>query len=247
MQISEIFKQLYTNDFKLYIQTLQQLRTTLKESNNLSEVVNQITEEDFFYMLRPYYWFMHNPGFQDIYDTFDKALLALENHKDFFENHKDSFLKEDFMNVAVFGAVYLEKGTMQPSYWKSFFRAASIEICASIKAGELAEKFKELNATQEDIDALYNLKNLLSQISGSKHVSYKCLRSIGVYFLPALKKYIIAFTGDDQSFILHALDEFKGNNDVIEFYKEYIEKTPSESLKEEAQKYLSRVLPEVVS
>jgi hypothetical protein len=56
-----------------------------------------------------------------------------------------------------------------------------------------------------------------------------------------LQALIHKFPSDSQTYILHALDGFAGNQEVIDFYTNFIAQTKQEYLKEEAQKYLEQL------
>lgn len=188
---------------------------------------------------------MHDPKFEDVFAAFENLMQVFETHRSFIEKHEDFDVRQDFLNLILLSLDYIEEGIIRHSSWKSFFWAASIEITATVTFDQVAETMQKAGLPNEDIKQVTTVKKILEDIIYAKHDAYYCLRIIGAYFLPHIKSSMANFIEDDQSFILHSLDAFIGNNNVIEFYNNYINNTDSEGLKEEAKKYLTRVQEEI--
>jgi hypothetical protein len=231
--MKDIFARLQTVDFQAYGEALAEIRTKL----DAGEKAEGIDDTDVFFCLRPFCWFLHNPGFQDTMDTAEDAMHVLQAHQQLLMEETNPLMGNEFLAVARFLASYLDKGTFDPTEWRMLF--ASPEIATSTTAKKYAEKLEAVDA-----DATAKMKALaevMSQIEGSKHLSYWILRHIGADNLGVLEQMIHSFPSGDQTYILHALDAFPQNQEVIEFYERFIEKTQYDNLKEEAEKYLETV------
>lgn len=231
--MKELCEKLYTTSFAQYEKALTLIREVLDKGEK-----PEISKEDFLMLLRPYYWYVHNPGFQDVIDTCEKFMETLKQNKDVLLEETNPITGNDFLAVGTFLANYLDVGKYDTSGWKMLF--ASPEIGSAVIAEKFAKKLGELNKTDEEIQAMNNLAVLMKDIEGTKHVAYWCLRHIGADFLEQLE-IVHSFPPNDQTYILHALDAFPGNKDVIKFYKGFIEKTSYDYLKKEAGKYLGNV------
>lgn len=231
--MKDLFADLQTVDFQAYGEKLAEIRSKL----DAGEKAEGIDDTDVFFSLRPYCWFLHNPGFQDIMDTAESAMQTLQAHQQDLMEETNPLMGNEFLAVAKFLASYLDKGTFDPTEWRMLF--ASPEIATSTTAKKYAEKLDSINT--DAAQKMKDLAELMSQIEGSKHLTYWILRHIGADNLGVLEQMIHSFPSGDQTYILHALDAFPQNEDVIGFYERFIEKTQYDNLKEEAEKYLEAV------
>jgi hypothetical protein len=222
-----------TLSFKDYNQALLELRSWL-DSGNIPE---KLEDADFFFILRPYCWFLHDPGFQDVLNICETALQEMIDNKEVLWEETNPLLGNKFMGIATFLATYVEYGDYNPSEWRMMF--ASPEVNVNVTAKEYAEKLKESNASASAV--FTELSELFFEIEGAKHVSYWILRRIAVDYIDFIESLIHTLPGADQAYILHAMDEQLGNESVISFYKRFIQNTSSEFLKEETIKYLAQV------
>jgi len=223
--MKELFEKICTTSFAQFLEALEKIRNLLDEGNK-----PDISKKYFLMLLRPYYWFVHKPGFQDIIDTCESFMQTVKQNKKIFLKEADYFIA-----ISTFLAHYLDFGDYDSSGWKMLF--SSPEIAASVIADKYAKKLGKLKKSEQEVQAMKNLKKLMEDIETAKHLAYWCLRHIADGFLEELK-IIHSFPPDYQSSILHALDAFPGNKDVIDFYKNFINKTKHEYLKEDAEKYM---------
>jgi hypothetical protein len=200
-----------------------------KQLQSMSSVDLSVSE--FYLMLRPYYWYVFEPGFQDIYDLCSESYEIIRKYK--------TGLKEELMMSGIERALaaYTEEEIYDSEGWR--FLYGGIETAISSDARKISNKLKELNRGKES-ETLKKLSEIMKEIESAKHITCRRLRSCGKDFLKQLD-LIHTFPPYDQSFILHALDEFKGNEDVKNFYKEFINKTKYDNLKKDAEKYIQTI------
>jgi hypothetical protein len=192
-----------------------------------------LDEPAFLGMLRPYYWFVHQPGFQDLYDACARASDILKARKDDLD---DGY---NYPGLLTFLVGYTENESLDSTGW--IFMGGSAEIAASVGAGELASKLEELNAPAEEIAALQAVKTTMKRIEGGKHTAYNNLREIGDKHLDPMNAIIDTLHPSAQSFILHAMNGFKGDPAVIAFYEGFLERNADTPLKDEVAEYLASV------
>ncbi|MFQ5569299.1 MAG: hypothetical protein ACE5G0_06465 [Rhodothermales bacterium] len=189
---SDLFSTLYTTNFTQYLTALKAIRELLDAGDR-----PEMGKDDFLMLLRPYYWFPHRPGFQDIYDTCENAMMVMKNYVDtLFDKKLNPITGNPFLAMGTFLAVYLDEGRFDPSGWRKLF--ASPEISASVIADEFGGKLEAANTPEEDVQALRSLAALMRDIEGSKHITYWCLRHLGADFLEELS-IIHGFPAGDQS------------------------------------------------
>lgn len=187
----------------------------------------------FLGMLRPYYWFVHRPGFQDIYDACARASDIMNARKDDLD---DGY---NYPGLLTFLVGYTENEALDSTGW--IFMGGSAEIAACVGAEELAKKLEELKAPAEEIAALQAVKTAMKRIEGAKHMVYNNLREIGDQHIDPITAIIDTLHPSAQDFILHAMDGFKGDPAVISFYKSFLERNADTPLKDEVTEYLASV------
>lgn len=233
MDLKEQFDALKTTDFDAYETALNQLRHSLGEDLQLQT----INEEDFFFVLRPYFWFLHNPGFQQVMTSCEEALAILQQYTDTLQEEDNPMLGNEYFAVVNFLGQYVQNETFDPSGWKMLF--ASPEIATLTSAEKYAEQLQE--KAPEGAKKLESLVDIMRRIEGTKHTAYYCLRQLGIHFTPFLQTLIHKLSTGDQGYILHAMDAFPEDPRAIEFLQTFLDTTPHEALKEQAQKSLEAV------
>jgi hypothetical protein len=192
-----------------------------------------VDNDAFLGMLRPYFWYVHRPGFQDLHDSCAAALGILEAHADDLD---DGY---DYPGLKNFLEGYVRDEALNSTGW--IFMGGSAEIAASVSAGSLAEKLAELGAPESEVAALKEVGTLMKRIEGTKHEAGNNIREIGDKHLEPLTAIIDTLHPNGQSFILHALDGNVGSADVIAFYKSFLERNPETPLRDEVGEYLTEV------
>ncbi len=228
-----LFEQLKTVDFQAYHKALSAIRNQL----DAGAEVEDLDDADIFFLLRPYCWFLHNPGFQDIMDSCEDAMQVLQAHTQELMEESNPIMGNEFLAVAKFLASYIDKGTFDPTEWRMLF--ASPEVATSTTAKKYAEQLQSIDS--EASASMIQLQKTMQEIEGAKHSTYWILRHLGADYSSFLTQMIHSFPSGDQSYILHAMDAFVGDERAIAFYEHFIEKTKYEQLKEEAQGYLERI------
>ena len=232
--MKDAFEQLKTIYFTDYLKALEELRSALDQDQDLEG----LNDGDLFYLLRPYCWFLHDPGFQDIYDICNEAVEVYQKYQKDLMEKSDELIGNEFVAVNTFLISYLDHERYDTSEWKILF--ASAEVATATTADKYAQKLKAIDKAAAE--SSLKLAALLRSIEGSKHVAYCCLRAMGDQCLGLLQTLIHKFPSDNQNYILHALDAFPGNQEVVDFYTDFIAQKRQEYLKEEAEKYLKQVL-----
>ena len=77
----------------------------------------------------------------------------------------------------------------------------------------------------------------MRELYSSKHIAYWVLRHIGDRQLAHLEGLLPALPPSDQTYVLHAMDQFLSNPEVVAFYRRFIDATPHELLRNAAKKY----------
>jgi hypothetical protein len=176
-------------------------------------------DADFILSLRPFYWYLHNPGFQDIHDQSRLVLELLSK----YESQIDEY---DYQSLVRFFENYLSDGNLAGS---------EIGVTTSLKS--LLEKMNDT----PDRDIIENYLRILDSIISAKYLCYDNLREMGNLYTNSLADLTITLTSADADFILHALDGFTGDEKVIGFYEKVIAETDNDNTREYASDYLSRV------
>lgn len=241
---TSLLQKLETRSFAQFVKGLSEVRTTLEKKKERT-----VTSEEFLAVLRPYFWYLHDPGFQDLYDAAFGAMEVLQKHRDILLTETLPLIGNDFLALATLLGHYCDDGRRNTSGFASLF--ASAEISAMLIAQKFAEQLAAANAPPEHVQALERIGGLLQAIEGTRHDAYYCLRVVGSAHLEQLAEVIHAVDGDAQGFVLHALDAFKGDAKVVRFYDDYTEKVRSGDLPDEAKqalidianKYRARVAP----
>lgn len=231
--MKDLIKKLITLSFADYEAALSELRDALDAGQKLEK----IEDGEFFFVLRPYCWFLHDPGFQDILDVCEDGMEVLIENEKLLVEETNPITGNEYMAVGSFLAAYLDSGDYNPTGWKNLF--ASPEIAIHVAAEKYSEKLEA--KAPEAAAKLKKLSNVFMQIEGCKHLSYYILRHTGADYIEFLTAIIHKFPSPDQTYILHALDAFPGNEAVVNFYKEYIAAASSDYLREVAEKYAATV------
>lgn len=110
---------------------------------------------------------------------------------------------------------------------------------AELRAEGGAEWKESLDKNAAERIAL--LKERFSDITACKNCVYNIVREIGKNILPAIEEALSSLLPADQDFLLHGLDAFPKNKEVLAFYDRFLESTPPEYLKIQVEKYRGRV------
>jgi hypothetical protein len=174
----------------------------------------EIDEMDLLMILRPYMWWRHNPGFEDVMATCERAMAVIVAKAETLG---------DVRSVGDFLATYLDDGKHDKK---------GSEITTKIAAERWAKRLKG-----KDAKALRELAALMTDLYQKKHTSYWVLRHVGKQRTDTLAKLIHGLVPADQAFILHALDGNIADEKVLNWYRAFIKKTPYPELKKAAREY----------
>ncbi len=201
------------------------------------------SDDELRLIMRPFYWYLHSPGFQDVYDAAWSAMEVLQAHRARFER-----FPTELLGLATLLGRYCDDAVLDATGFEGPFGLfGPVEIAGQLAAADLAQALAPHDeAAAQKLEAV---SSLLQDLHGAKHDAYFCLRVIGGDHLPSLATWLSAVGGDAPGFILHALDAFP-SREVVAIYEQYIagvkESANSERAKkalvEEARKYLDRVL-----
>ncbi len=84
-------------------------------------------------------------------------------------------------------------------------------------------------------------KELAQSFTTCKNAVYNIIRKKGKDLLPGIEQHIESLIPADQAYILHGLDAFPQNKEIISFYQSFLEKHADEWIAGETKKYLTRV------
>ena len=223
-QLPALTAKLATGSFAEYLQTLEAV-------DSRKEWPNDLSRQDFVLLMRPYYWYVYDPGFQDLMDACALAHGAISRNFDLLSDELSMSGLPQFLES------YIVDEALDGTGWS--FLSCSPELAAAIDAETAAQKLVAAGRAK-DAKLLEALARVLKALEGAKHKTYWKLRELASRFVEELD-LVHRFHPADQGFVLHALDEFKKDKKVIAFLERFIEQTPSESLKEEAAGYLEAV------
>jgi hypothetical protein len=206
-------KKLKSSKFDEYLSTLQDFKRNIEE----------VCEDDVICMMRVYYWHDIDSGFQDIYDHCVDVMKALSTVRlDIDES--------DFDTLGKYLSVYVLKG----DYWGS-------EAAASLATQSIIEKLKQVGTKSKEIPVFQEFLRIIKKLEEAQYLCYDILSKIADKHLDTVYDLTVTLAPVYQSFIIHSLEVFEKNPDVIKFYERYISETENKELKEEAEKYLARV------
>lgn len=223
---------LQTKLFSEYVENINELRKRLESGEEI-----KFSDEEFMFVMRPYYWFLHNPGFQDLVDLCDVVANLLMNHEEAILQ-SNVLSKSDLNGLIKFLVMYSAKGMYDTSNWMIF---ASPEIAVFTDLERIIEVLKKSDTNDKELEKMQELSDVMKQIEGAKHTSYYCLRIIGASNVKNILKIFDKLSLEHKGYVLHALDGAKGNEEVIKLYEDFISTTTSKNLKAETEKYLERV------
>jgi hypothetical protein len=213
-------------NFAVYVNALEKLRVTLDGGQRLA-----LDTETFVFVLRPFFWHIHELGFQDVYDESRSVFAILGKHRNAIDPY-------DYRGLTSFIRGYVNDGSYDGSGF--VYVAGSVEVAAVVALENAARALEGVGAPSEEVAALTAYARLLQRMEGSHHTCYWVLRHIGVDHIKELFGLTVTLAPVYQSYILHALDEFVGNKDVADFYERYIAQSAG-ILRSEAQRYLRTV------
>lgn len=230
--MQDLFDQLHTGSFDDYAVTLTQVRARLQEGGEKYT----LRPSDLIFVLRPYMWWLHFPGFEDVMSKAEAAAQTLMAHEITLDGGPPRFPGSPMIALGTFLVRYIQDGLFDPTGFAALY--ASAETQAAFIAETFAAK---LAAKGIDGEALLTFAALMKAIEAAKRESHRILRQIGDQRLDELATYIHDLPEKDQDLVLRALDDFAGNPGVIAFYEAFIEATIDDDLREAATGCLESV------
>jgi hypothetical protein len=212
--------------FAVYVNALEKLRITLDGGERLT-----LDPKSFLFVLRPYFWHLHELGFQDLYDLAHDSFGVLAKYRKAIDPY-------DYRGLSQFLRSYVNDGNYDGTGF--VYVAGSVEMAAFIAIDHAARALEAAGAQADEVGKLTALGRLLQRLEGSHHTSYWILRHIAVDHVESLFDFTVTLAPVYQSYVLHALDEFVGNKEVALFYERFIAQS-SGVLRSEAERYLRAV------
>jgi hypothetical protein len=197
---------LQSNQFSEYIKALHDIRDALDDHRQLD-----IDQAMFEYICAPFELYKFGLH-QDILDQFLTTLKVLMKY--------ESAISTKDMK----GVVQYLNGFRKGKYDASGFIVvmSSLEMAVYASLDKILKNNSKLFLA-EDIKIFQSTQKLLKSMEGACHVAYDILRHIGNEHLEVLRLIIYPLEPVHKRFILRALDVFKGDLKVIDFYKDYIQ------------------------
>lgn len=209
---------LYENNFLAYAKGLSSLK-----AGDCAD----IDDSELTIIMRVFYWYVHEAGFQDIYDQCFHVMQVLKKCE---ENGKFDKSDYDFQTVMRFNVEFVVNG--------NYFGSASNMVYS---LNNMKDTIKA-NVSEEEYQGVEKCLGIFHTMEDTEHKCYYLLREIiREEHFDSLFSFVKTFAPEHQDWILHALDSFKGNQKVIDFYNDIRATTSAEWLKEEIQTYLDRV------
>ncbi len=219
---------LKSESFKEYVDTLNTIRDSLDEAKDV-----EIETEDFRQIC----------GIYHLYTWKHKDIIEVqENIMDLLMKHKERIDVDSIAALGTYTLGYLD-GKYDPSGFRYLF--ASCEMGALVECEKIEEILRQ--DFPEDADVFKKYRDILETIEGACHIAYWILRKIANQHLKTLYYITLQIEPIFKSYVLHALDEFVGDEKVIKFYNDYIkffEKIKNNSDKEEVHKECDALIKE---
>lgn len=190
-----------------------------------------LRDDDLLHLLRPFLWWLHAPGFQDLYDRCDRARDALALHP--AHAHPAHPQRPFWAALALFLSRYLDEGLHDPTALPPPLHFGSPELAMAGIARELAPALRE-RGSPDGADALLAVAADFEDVEALKHDAVAALRVFGAQRLDALAALIHDLPEDGQAHVLRALEGNAGHG-VRAFFDAYIERTPDDALREAAR------------
>lgn len=102
------------------------------------------------------------------------------------------------------------------------------------------DAIKELMAI-DPLQRVEQYKDLVMSIISAKNAVYNIIRSHGKVLLPDIEAHIESLIPGDQNYILHGLDAFPSDPEILDFLRQFIKKHQGEWIAEKASVYAQRV------
>jgi|GEM_PF-2961256 len=102
------------------------------------------------------------------------------------------------------------------------------------------DAIKELMAI-EPLQRAEQYNDLVMNIISAKNAVYNIIRRHGKVLLPDIEAHIESLIPGDQNYILHGLDAFPSDLDILAFLRQFIKKHQGEWIAEKASVYAQRV------
>jgi hypothetical protein len=225
-----------------------------------------VSSDDFRNMLRGFFWYSHDPLFEDLYDVC-RASLPVLNGYILSKVRQEGLRIEDYpLSDVTLAARVLENYIGRKRFELDEDRE-SVRIIAmpcytmeddlkdmkhllSIDPGiEKTENDLKQGATDEFKNLLEGspalrierLKEKLGEVAACKNCIYNIIRKIGDRLLTDIELSIFALHPADQDIVLRGLDAFTGNNRVMDFYERFLETNRYKSLIPRVLKCMKRV------
>ena len=222
-------------------------------------------DSDFPLLLRSFYWYSQNPPFEDVLNAAKAAMPVMGAYLIYKSRNEglalDSYpLDEVNDSMSLLGA-YLDHSEFTLLDHKNsadvvrspFYAMEDVSNIPNLLQSDtvIIEKEKQLKETagkelalilaKTPKERLEILNEAFTSIIACNNCLYNIIRSKGKKMIAAIKSNIYKLHYADQDFILHGLDAFPKNQDVLAFYEEFLQKNQSEHLKKQVEKYYQRV------
>jgi len=219
-----------------------------------------VSERDFPMLLRGFFWFSHNPLFQDVYDAARAMMpvfgayivLAAKRGESDFGSKRAADLLADYLDD---GALSLRPNEDSCDVVKSpcYAIESALDAVADLMSigGEIIElEAKLAEGASEGLAKILALppkgrvsvlKERMLEVAGSKNAVYNIVRVAGIRMLPAIEAHLGSLHPRDQDYVLHGLDAFPKSKRVLAFYDRFLERNRDEYLAERVKKYRARV------
>lgn len=229
--MDDLFEQLWTTSFDDYAAALTAVRARLMAGERRA-----LGDTELLRLLRPFLWWLHAPGFQDVMDEAEGAMQALMDHQGRHPSFIGMPLGHPMVALSTFLTRYIVDGLHDPTGWTEL-RSSAEEAAASL-AGYFAD---EITAEGHDGAPLRALAARMKSIHEAKRESCRVLRYIGPQRLDELTGYLHDLPERDQALLLGVLDDRAGDAEVIAFYEAYAGAATDDALRDLAAACLSRV------
>ncbi|MFO0624108.1 MAG: hypothetical protein U0325_00710 [Polyangiales bacterium] len=213
-------------------------RAALRALRGLARDDAEVREVDVIYALRPFLWWLHAPGFQDLYDRCDLARDALARHPTL--RHVGHPLHGLAAALSLFLSGYLDEGLHDPRGLPAPLQFGSPERAFAEIARSLAASLDD--GAKDDVVALGDLAADLDDIDAHKPAAAALTRAFCAAGLDTLGSLIHDMPEDGQGHILRALEGVEGDG-VAAFYEAFIARTPDDALRADARARRPRSLP----
>jgi hypothetical protein len=207
-----------STSFYVYSQALKELKPD--DCPNIDEI-------DLVVLMRILYWYTEAAGFQDIYDLSVQVYTIFKKYRENGTINTDSC----FAKIMLFIVEFADNGNYASETLST--RVAfnmtvdQISHIASSEENAVLEKYGAL------LDDMYSTTsdcyyNVMRELIEERHFDF-------------IFPFVKTLAPEHQGWVLHSLNKFTNNKNVISLYNEIQKSTPSNGLKEEIDDYLKQI------